>query len=167
MTFDPFADVPADNDPAKEVTPVDTVTELAPAMPADVASTANKVRVTLKAGSGYDAPWITVNGANVADTIDQFSDIDAVKQLVATTVSAAKFFHTSFGGTSTRSSGSGQKRQQPGKPATATQHPNGKRTFCEHGERVFKSGIGKNGKTWLAFDCPQGECDREWDNSAK
>lgn len=35
---------------------------------------------------------------------------------------------------------------------------------CQHGDRVFKSGNGKNGKGWEAWDCPKRICDRKWVN---
>lgn len=35
---------------------------------------------------------------------------------------------------------------------------------CAHGDRQYKSGTGKNGSQWQAWDCPKRICDRKWVN---
>lgn len=55
----------------------------------------NRVRVTLKAGTGYDAPWITVDGANVSDVLSQLNSLE-VPDLLARTVAVAQEFHLGY-----------------------------------------------------------------------
>ncbi|TCO56882.1 hypothetical protein [Actinocrispum wychmicini] len=167
MTFDPFAEHDAPDQPHDR--PQDDTTTVTTT--AVTAAGEHKVRVTLKAGAGYDAPWITIDGTDVHDAADQLGDTDGVKQLVELTVSAAKFLHRSYGPAQQRSSAgssSGSGQRQAGKPAGANEAPNGEKRYCEHGQRLYKSGFSeKTGKNWGAFDCPEKVCDREWANNRK
>jgi hypothetical protein len=166
LTFDPFADSDTpedthDDGPAEQTTV--TTTAVTP-------TGEHKVRVTLKAGPEQGAPWITIDGADVSDAADQLGDTDGVKRLVELTVSAARFLHRSYGSNQQRglSNGSGSGQRQPGKPAGASEAPNGEKRYCEHGQRVYKSGFSeKTGKNWAAFDCPERVCDREWANNRR
>ncbi|MFD1050534.1 ABC transporter ATP-binding protein, partial [Kibdelosporangium lantanae] len=61
-----------------------------------VASSVLAVTTPLLAGQvvnaivgGHEAPWITVDGTDIADAADQLSDTDSVKRLVEMAVSAA------------------------------------------------------------------------------
>src|SRR5690606_6077251 len=67
----------------------------------------------------------------------------------------------------TKSSGN-QKKQggKPGEPEGATKAPNGRTETCDHGEMIYRSGMGKSGKPWKAFFCPEkdrnAQCDPVW-----
>ncbi|MFD1044710.1 hypothetical protein ACFQ1S_03430 [Kibdelosporangium lantanae] len=142
-----------------------------PASPSVPQTTDRKVRVTFKAAGGHEAPWITVDGTDIADAADQLSDTDSVKRLVEMAVSAARFLHRSYGPSQRNNqsaSGSPSEQRQTGKPTGATEAPNGEKRYCEHGQRVYKSGFSeKTGRNWAAFDCPDGKCGREWANTRK
>lgn len=165
MTFDPFADPAESGTTTTEAAPGPwDDTSAAPDIPAPRSgdshplpgqhdSGAHKVRVTLKAGPGYEAPWITVDGTDVADAADQLSDGSAVDKLVKVTVNAAKHFHGTYGTGRPASSGGGQARQA-GKPEAADQAPDGEERYCKHGRRKYMSGISKtSGKAYKGFFC--------------
>lgn len=155
MAVDPFADVEAED----EITVPDEATE-SPWESTDkkekvvvAGSNEGKVVATFKGGSGYDAPWVVVHADDVQDALSQISGDNAAlfKQLLDETAKVGKYFSGTGGG---KPSGGGQS-QQRGKPAGASEAPDGKPRYCDHGEMVFKSGIGKsNGKPWRAFFCP-------------
>lgn len=103
-----------------------------------VATTENqsKIVVTLKGGSGYDAPWVVVHADTPQDALDTLND-EGTKQLLEKTKKVGAFF--SAGG---RKTGNGQ-------PAASTQPANGQEPPEGY---VFKSGVSqKTGKPWQAF----------------
>lgn len=59
---------------------------------------------------------------------------------------------------SVQSNGQQQLGNEPSTPAPS----------CMHGPMNFKTGVAKTGKNkgkqWQAWDCPQGQCDRQWVN---
>jgi hypothetical protein len=129
------------------------------------------VTVTFKAGTGFDAPWIVIHAADIADAHAQVRD-KALSSLMEDTAKMAEFF-TSFG----RPSGP----RQPAAAATTNaapaasgsetpahqQAPGGVVKRCDHGQKIYKTGFSeKTKKTWHAFDCPTKQCDppREWYN---
>lgn len=133
--------------------------------PTVVPSADGKLVVTLKGGTGFDAPWIVIHAADAADALTQLEDKELGKLIERTKVVAGFFAGGNCGSApaAPRQSGGGGQAQR-GRPATAGSSPDGEKRFCEHGERVFKSGVSKAGKTWQAYDCPNRVCDREWKN---
>ena len=112
----------------------------------------SKLTVTLKGGSGFDAPWIVLHGATVAELNEQLTD-EGLKALIEQTQKVGQFF-AGLG----KSSGGGGRPQasggQPGQPAGS----NGPRPTdppCPEGW-TYKEGIGKTGKAWRAFMPPKG-----------
>lgn len=101
-----------------------------------------KIVITLKAGSGYDAPWIVVHASDVneAGTILSDENFDA---LMAKTAERAQ----GFAGNMPQKPARGGAVPQ-GKPAGANTPPNGA-TPPEGYE--YRSGVGKTGRPWQAF----------------
>jgi len=148
--------------------------------------------VTMKAGTGYDAPWVVVR----ADNANQLHErLDAVRpgfpviSEVATELAA--IFATAKGLGATEiptdtpppniipvatpqqawaATPPAQAQQSwvapPQAAAPAAQAPVQGGKTCIHGAMSFKSGT-KNGKPWSGFFCPtpkgtQGQCDPVW-----
>lgn len=114
--------------------------------------TNNKLTVTLKGGSGFDAPWIVLHGDTAAELLEQLND-EALKALIEQTSAVGKFFadkgpqaQGNRGGGGGGRSGAPQGAQQP--PAGAPEAPGP--------DWVFKSGTSKAGKPWKAWMPPQG-----------
>lgn len=139
MAIDPFADLtPAATDdespviveeptePKKETKPVTVTTP-----------TENKIVTTLKAGAGYDAPWIVIHSDTLAEANQMVHDPE-LKELMDQVKKVGAYF----------SKGSAPAPANNGKPAGATQAPGGETPPEGY---VFKSGVGKNGKPWKAF----------------
>ncbi|WP_158881915.1 hypothetical protein [Amycolatopsis anabasis] len=145
MTFDPFADAPADEAQAAPAqAPAAT-----PARPV-AAGSEGKVVVTLKGGAGFDAPWVVVHAADVEDAIGHLSD-EKLRDLLDRTKRAGGY----FAGGSSAPQGGGQQRQA-GKPEGADQAPGGEERYCKHGQMQFKSGVSKSsGKAYKGFFCSE------------
>lgn len=129
----------------------------------------DRLSVTLKQHKGYEAAWIVLKGDTPADILKTFQD-DNFKKLMDWTKKASESFQegsepASQGGYTGQGSSGSQNRSQ-GRPAQASEHPKGRKEFCQHGEMEWKTGLGKNQKMWGGFDCkvdPKG-CPRKWDN---
>lgn len=130
MATDPFANANTDSTPTTEKKETTTV--------ATQNTESNKIVVTLKGGSGYDAPWIVVHADDAQDALNTLND-ESMKDLVSLTQKVGE----SFAGLK-----KGGAVSQGGKPAAAAQAPNGQEPPEGY---VFKSGIGKTGKPWKAF----------------
>lgn len=110
----------------------------------------NKVRVTLKGGSSYAAPWITVDGTSVPDALSQLEENgEELYRLVELTQKISGKF-----------AGMEQKPAVPKPTAPTQEESNGERKSCVHGEMTFRSGFSqKTGKAYQGYFCP--ERDRE------
>jgi uncharacterized membrane protein YgcG len=148
------------------------------------------ITVTVKAGPGYDAPWIVIHAtdADHADAMiqeaqrvrltesvgnlhNEFAAIELLKrELGATEVKGNGRSYGSSGGSGggNRSYGGGGGNGGGGGGAAAPSGPppnHDLATECRHGEKNYVSGISqKTNKPWFGFDCPQnykqGECAR-------
>lgn len=131
MATDPFANADTDSTTTTTDQKESTTVENTPN------NNNNKIVVTLKGGSGYDAPWVVVH----ADTPDEAMSIlhpEEIKPLLEAAQEAGKFFASK--GSPAKSGG--------GKPAAASQAPGGQEAPEGY---VFKSGMGKTGKPWKAY----------------
>lgn len=145
--------------------------------------TESALTVTLKAGGGYEAPWLVIR----ADTPEQLTQrLDAVieKGIDAAVILAAQSLAREWGG-NTAPAVSGQANvestlggqvvqdtpgftsapQQPAAPAPAAPS-GGLAPICQHGAMNYKSGE-KNGRTWQAYMCPTpkgtpDQCSPQW-----
>lgn len=102
----------------------------------------SKVVVTLKGGSGFDAPWVVVHADDAADALNTLSD-PGMKDLIDKSQEVGQYFASQGKPAPARGNSGGGKA-----PAAATQAPNGQEAPAGY---VFKSGIGKTGKPWSAF----------------
>lgn len=102
----------------------------------------NKVVVTLKGGSGFDAPWIVVHAESVGEAKRILGD--EIKELMTLASAAGKYF-AGLGGSKSaapRAEAPAQHQTKPGDPDM----PEG---------WTYKTGS-KNGKTWRAYFPPKG-----------
>ncbi|BCP36420.1 hypothetical protein MINTMi198_17900 [Mycobacterium intracellulare M.i.198] len=157
--YDPFADAPEDE--AQGDTKVDNsihVHSVDEALAAKKGMTSSvlafppqedgKVVVTLKGGSGYDAPWIVVHASSAEDAESQLDE--KMVSLMAKTKKAARH----FSGLGEDSKPAAPARQAA--PAPAQQPPAGSPP-CPGDGWVYKSGVGKsNGKPWQGWMPPRG-----------
>jgi hypothetical protein len=128
------------------------------------------VTASIKNHAGYDASMIVFKAGSAAGLAAILEDTDSVGRVIELVADADKLFHEKAG----PPAGSKPTAGASGRPASATQHPTGKKMYCEHDgkqvERLYKTGVvksGKNaGKAWTAFDCPRNDPDhpRIWDN---
>lgn len=163
--FDPFAEPDQDNVPdgdeaQTELPPpweVDAETENTDTKVKEIVVSEGKVVVTIKGGHGYEEPWVVFHCDDLDDALSQVTDRAKLGDLMKAAQDASKAFRD-FGkgdnpAPARNASQSGSQSREQGKPAQATAHPKGRQEFCSHGEMEFKSGLGKNGKMWGAFDC--------------
>ncbi len=156
MTFDPFADAPADSAPADEAQTTTTSSpwednQVPSTPPTTDLSDANRVRITLKGGTDYDSPWVTIDGVNVPDALNQITGANAepLKDLLDQAAKVGSYFSSK----STSTAASGAQSTQRGKPAAATEAPNGEERFCKHGQMTWKSGTSAKGNAYKGFFC--------------
>lgn len=123
------------------------------------------IKVTLKAGQGYDAPWITVQGdrpEEVAAKLDALGEATFQAAVNASTALQAIFAAgKGLGATATRAE---SVREAPagGSGDTATT------PVCVHGARVRRTSKPGARPAWGAWFCPQPQnatdkCDPIWD----
>ncbi|MBG6140247.1 hypothetical protein ACFQ29_01410 [Longispora fulva] len=126
----------------------------------DSASNGNgKIVITLKAGADFAAPWIVIHADNASDADATLTGIfngglhekvtRAGAMLAATRPAAA--------------GNSAPPARQAAAPAPASLPPGVAAEYCEHGERIFKSGVSKSsGKPYKMLACPQNTCAPAW-----
>lgn len=121
-------------------------------------------KATLKAGGGYEAPWITVDGDSVADLEVK---LDALTESVLTKVvevaELLRAAHTVVAGGNAGAT-TGQNTTQDA-TVTSSTGGSGLKT-CEHGVRVKREGTNARGK-WTGYFCalPKGSpgaCEVIW-----
>lgn len=118
-----------------------------------------KVVLTFKGGTGYDAPWIVVRGHSLADAADQLKGENAkiLAQLMSDVQRAGRKFAELGGALPAAAPAQPQYQQQApaqgAPPAGAMTAPNGEARHCAHGAMAYKNG-NKNGKFWQGFFCP-------------
>lgn len=104
-----------------------------------------KIVLTFKEGAGFDASWTVVHANNVEEAKGILLDRE-FKELLDLQKKAASYFR----GGETKSSGGGGN----GAPRGAQEPPAG--TPAAPGpDWTFKTGVGKNGKTWKAWMPPR------------
>lgn len=108
-----------------------------------------KVVLTLKGGSGFEAPWIVIHAMSLDDAYEQVSGDNAslLAKVMERTAAAAKHF--------------GTFKPAPAGAATATvsrpqQQPPANAPDCPPGWE-FKSGVSKAGKAYKGFFPPRGD----------
>jgi hypothetical protein len=142
---DPFEDIA---DEAVEPAPAKT----APAKKVAIKPSSDRegVTVTLKGGAGFDAPWIVIHAADLADAYEQVSGDNAglLVKLMEQTSKAAQHF-------SGQNKGAGGAAPSNRAPAAAVAPPAGT-PDAPGPDWTFKSGVGKTGKPWKAWMPPRG-----------
>lgn len=148
--IDPFEDVTVDDAPepfTDEPTPKKAAAKKAAPKKVEQSSDREGVTVTLKGGAGFDAPWIVIHASDINDAYEQLSGDNAsvLAKLMDRTRHAASHF-TSLGGGQAPAAPAARPGQEP--PAGVGEAPGP--------DWTFKSGVGKNGKTWKAWMPPRG-----------
>jgi hypothetical protein len=148
-----------DVDPFEDI--ADEAVEPAPAKKAPAKKVATKpssdregVTVTLKGGAGFDAPWIVIHAADLADAYEQVSGDNAglLVKLMEQTSKAAQHF-------SGQNKGAGGAAPSNRAPAAAVAPPAGT-PDAPGPDWTFKSGVGKTGKPWKAWMPPRGSSEQ-------
>ncbi|TDB90934.1 hypothetical protein E1264_03770 [Actinomadura sp. KC216] len=136
---DPWSDGPAEQ-PAEETTPVE-------------------VSATVKAGSGYDAPWLVARGPSAKAIVAEMRTWFGEGGLIHATAETAKAFKKVTGNDRPAASGGAAPSQRSPQSSLP---PGVEPKSCQHGEMVFRSGTNAKG-TWKGFFCPtpkgtEGQC---------
>lgn len=131
--------------------------------PGDLVFDRDRLTITLKAGTGYDAPWLVYHAASVDEGID-FLSHERYDELADLTARKGKELAKAFGGSApaakpAASSGGWGAKKPAAKPAVSDDAPE-----CEHGERTW---VDKG--AWRAWMCPAerddpSKCDPIWAN---
>lgn len=152
--FDPFAD---DDDTTENTEPKET-----PNVTVSPDAPINEVSVTLKGGTGFDAPWIVLRAGSPAEALDLLHDDATVKDLIDRASKVGAYF-ASQGGSKPSGNDGGGNAQASERPARQ-EAPGGEKRYCEHGEMRFRSGVSKRtGKPYKMFACPSNDRDNECD----
>lgn len=151
MTADPFATAPEEPEtpPAQEPknNTVFATKEDAISDPAHY-----PIKVTLKGGSGYDAPWLTFDFRSVDDADETLNGPDGARLagVLAKVQDVAKFFVS-------KNVLPAPVRGGGGSAAPAAKVPDfmGTAPSCEHGTKTYITKVSaKTGKPWHAWGCP-------------
>jgi hypothetical protein len=157
--IDPFEDVASDADapepfadePSNKKAPVK---KAAPKKVDGTGSDREGVTVTLKGGAGFDAPWIVIHAGDIGDAYDQLSGDNAsvLAKLMDRTRHAASHFTSLGGGPAPAPGGGAPARPGNEAPAGVAEAPGP--------DWTYKTGVGKNGKTWKAWMPPRGSSEQ-------
>jgi hypothetical protein len=143
--FDPFEDVPADE---TEPAPFEPAPQGKP-QPVFATDPEGKLVVTLKGGAGFDAPWIVYHAASVDDALGLFvNESSKLATLMEKVQGAGKFFGGLAPTKPANSSGGAPARPGAEAPPGTPEAPGP--------DWTYKTGVGKNGKTWKAWMPPRG-----------
>jgi hypothetical protein len=159
---DPFADY--DQTPAAE--PAKEQADTRPSATTVSTPETSEVSVTLKGGSGFDAPWVVVRAGSIPSILAQLKNYaPELTEVFDTALKYGGYFARN--GAQKPAGGSAQPGPN-GVPATEKpayqQAPGGQQKFCDHGEMTFRSGVGKaSGKAYKGFFCPSPNRDEQCD----
>lgn len=116
--------------------------------------------VTVKAGAGYDAPWIVLHATSMADATEQLNS-DEFTELMDLTARKGKEFAKAFGGSQSFSKPSGgggwgnKTSAASSSPAGAVEwDAEAEEYTCVHGGAVQRKGESDKGP-WTGYFCPQ------------
>lgn len=143
---EPFADEPTAKKAAAK--------KVAPKKVDGTGSDREGVTVTLKGGAGFDAPWIVIHAGDIGDAYDQLSGDNAsvLAKLMDRTRHAASHFTSLGGGPAANPGGGAPARPGNEAPAGVGEAPGP--------DWTYKTGVGKNGKTWKAWMPPRGSSEQ-------
>jgi len=121
------------------------------------------ITLSWKGHTGYDAPLFAVKFKTLEDAAvflgldpaDYTVQQDLLKAVFAASQKAGAYFISQA---PTKTPGENKSGDRYGPPQGATEHPQGKKEFCQHGEMTYKSGVSgpraKNpGKPYQMFVC--------------
>lgn len=108
---------------------------------------AGPFKATLKAGGGYEAPWVTVEAE---DAVDLETKLDTLTEGVLQKLAdLASLFRAAHNATLVTTGEVTPQAQTQGTPNNVTQLKT-----CAHGVRQKKSGTNSRGP-WVGYFCPQ------------
>lgn len=151
----PFEDEPGQNDTGGDEAQADinsgargvATNPLIVAAPSE-----GKVTVTLKGGTGYNAPWVVIHGSTVTDALNQINDAD-LAALLERAQRATTYFAAKADTPTPTTAAQGASQTQSGQPAASVAGQGGAVKTCVHGTMVVRAGV-KNGKAWSGHFCP-------------
>lgn len=134
----------------------------------DIDDAAREVSVTLKAGAGYDAPWIVFRASSAGELASMMRSAFSNDQLHEVVLKAAQLFRmpqpapqaTPPQPQPQQSHGGWQSAPQAAPPGMDA-------PTCPHGTRIYKSGTSARGN-WSGWFCPAGResgCKPIWNNN--
>lgn len=152
---DPFDIAPDQNDTGGDEAQADIDSQPGAGVkpnPLFVAAPEGKVTVTLKGGTGFNAPWVVIHGSTVSDALGQLSEED-LPSLLEKAQKASKFFADKAEAPTPAPVAQGGAQTQSGQPAASAAGQGGAVKTCVHGTMVVRAGV-KNGKAWSGHFCP-------------
>src|SRR5690606_30469209 len=118
---------------------------------------------TFKVSGAYSSSWYGVKAPSferLAVMLEVAASVKRALEAAYEVDKLVKHAHRSLAnsGSQSQQKSSGYKKKQggkPGEPEGASKAPNGRTERCDHGDMIYRSGIGKSGKPWKAFSCPE------------
>ena len=154
----PEEPTPAKKAPAKKAAPKKKEAITVDVKPNLVAGDDGKHVVTLKGGSGFDAPWYVIHASGLDELEQLFSEDAGRLAALMERIQKAGAHFSGLGG-SKPSGGSPQRGQAP---QPAQEAPGGEERFCQHGKMTFRSGVSKKtGKPYEMFACSERDRDAQ------
>lgn len=120
----------------------------------------DRLTITLKAGTGYDAPWLVYHAASVEEGID-FLSHERYDELADLTARKGKELAKAFGGSTGFSKPAGSISTGFSKPASSSEpagavewDPEAEEYACAHGGATQRKGESAKGP-WTGYFCPE------------
>ena len=124
-----------------------------------------EVVATIKAGPGYDAPWLVLHALNLDDLKYELVDNYGMVEVVMRRLWAATRDFQEIGAQgkpAAPAAPAAAPAQSYGPPAGASEAPGGEVRNCVHGQMTFRAGNAKaTGKPYRLFACPERDRDKQ------
>jgi hypothetical protein len=115
--------------------------------------------VTLKAGTGFDSPWLVIHANSVDEAVETLQH-EKLDELMDLTARKAKELAKAYGGSTgfskpaAASSGTGYSKPASQAPAGAVEwDPEAEEYTCAHGDATQRKGESAKGP-WTGYFCP-------------
>lgn len=119
-----------------------------------VQENSGEISVTLKGGTGYDAPWVVVRDSDPEKVLETMKD-SAMGEVIEWAAKIGAHFGNKVVEYKPAAKSSPQPQQQaPQSAAQPATQSSGDGRQCAHGAMIYRDGVSKAGNAYKGYFCP-------------